>query len=401
MLEKSNIALICIFGMFVGFLLSRVTLSISMFLFGVNALRDIHPRLWLRNKWWLLGVCWVAIYALTWFWSTDKHTWDIRWQTKFPFLLLPLAFSFMPRFTAKQLQILTISIGLILLASAFYSISFLIQDPAMYIKNYKYSIMLPTLPKQDHVRASIAAAIFIIWSVYVWPYLQRNSKWFAGVCIGLLVIYIHILAAKSGLLSLYLFLIGLGLYFSFVKKKLTGIIIIAAIPVFVWLGIQYMPTFRERLNYISFSYFMFEHGDVSGNFGDINRLYSYKIALNLIKEHPFSGVGTGDMLSQMNKGYETLYPNVPKTAILLPHNQFLVVALGCGIPAMLLFTVWVFMPLAQLRKNRQSFFFFMVWLILFLQLMIEPVLEVQLGVFVFLFFLLLQKEELKQIVISK
>lgn len=396
MLEKSNIALICIFGMFIGFLLSRVTLSISMFLFGVNALRDIHPRLWIRNKWWLIGVAWVSIYALTWFWSVDKHTWDIRWQTKFPFLLLPLAFSFMPRFTAKQLQILTFSFGILLLVSAFYSMSFLILDPETYIKKYRYSVMLPTLPKEDHLRASIAIVIFIVWSVYVWPFLQRSVKWVVGICVGILVVYIHILAAKSGLISLYLFLIGLGVYFSFSKKKLIGIIVIIAIPVFIMAGVKYVPTFRERLNYIDFTWFMFKHGDVSGNYGDINRLYSYKIALRLIQQHPVLGVGTGDMFTEMTKGYERLYPNVPKEAILMPHNQFLVVALGCGIPAMLLFTVWVFMPLAGLRKNRQSFFFFMVWLILFLQLMIEPVLEVQLGVFVYLFFLLLQKEELKQ-----
>ena len=53
------------------------------------------------------------------------------------------------------------------------------------------------------------------------------------------------------------------------------------------------------------------------------------------------------------------------------------------------------MPLFEIRKDRQGFFFFTVWLILFIQLMIEPVLEVQFGVFVYLFFLIMQKHELK------
>ena len=141
---------------------------------------------------------------------------------------------------------------------------------------------------------------------------------------------------------------------------------------------------------------MQEHGDHSGRFGDNNRLYSYKIAVDLIKKHPLTGVGTGDIKSSMDTGYAARYPEVPAMARLIPHNEFLVVGLGCGIPAMILFSIWVFMPLASLKKNRQSFFFFMAWLILLLQLMIEPVLEVQMGVFVYLFFLLLQKHELKE-----
>jgi hypothetical protein len=89
---------------------------------------------------------------------------------------------------------------------------------------------------------------------------------------------------------------------------------------------------------------------------------------------------------------------VQQQDILLPHNQFLIVALGCGVPALLVFTLWVFMPLRQLRRNRASFFFLMVWLILFLQLAIEPVFEVQYGVFVYLFFLLLFRKQLPRIV---
>lgn len=396
MLEKSNIALICIFGMFAGFLLSRVALSISMFLFGINAIRDVSPRLWFRNKWWFLGVMWVAMYALTWFWSVDKHNWDIRWQTKFPFLLLPLAFSFMPRFSPRQLQIITISIASLLLAASCYSISFLLLDPAGNIYKYKFAEVLPTLPKDDHVRASVAIALFIIWGIYIWPAIQgRGARWFIGVALSLLTIYIHVLAVKSGLVSFYLFLAGWGLYLAIGKRKLIGLLLIVAIPASVLFGIRYVPTFRARANYIGFSYYMFKHGDLSGNYGDINRLMSYKIALQLIQEHPFTGVGTGDMLTEMDKGYERLYPDVPQHAVLLPHNQFMVVALGCGIPAMLVFTIWFFMPLAKIKRNRQGFFFFMVWLILLFQLMIEPVLEVQIGVFVFLFFLLLQKLELQ------
>jgi hypothetical protein len=63
---------------------------------------------------------------------------------------------------------------------------------------------------------------------------------------------------------------------------------------------------------------------------------------------------------------------------------------------MLLFAAWVFFPLVWLRRNRQGFFFFVVWLVLLLELMIEPVLEIQNGVFVYLFFLLLFLAEMRR-----
>ena len=394
MLHKSNIAVICILGMVVGFLVSRVALSISMFLFGMNAIRDISPRQWLRNKWWLLGVGWVAIYALTWFWSEDKGNWGTRLEVKLPFLILPLAFSFLPRFSDSQKRILTISIALLLVTSACYSVSFLILEPAYYVHEYKQAHVLPTLPKYDHIRFSLAIALFIIFSISCWPSLVlRSAKILVGCSLAFLVVYIHILAAKSGLLSFYIFLIGWGIYLAFARKIWIGLLVILAIPLFIAFALKYMPTFREKEHYLDFTYYMFRHGDKSGSLSDLGRLNSYVVAFDLIKQHPMIGVGTGDMKGEMEQGYARLYPETQKENMLIPHNQFLVVALGCGIPAMLLFTVWVFMPLARLRKDRQSFFLFMVWFLLFLQLMIEPVLEIQLGVFVYTFFLMMQMHE--------
>jgi O-antigen ligase len=402
MFTKSNFAIICIFGMFVGFLFSRAALSISMFLFGFNAIRDVHPREWLRNKWWLVAVVWIIIYALTYFWSEDKANWYVHFQQKFPFLLLPLALPFLPTFSPKQLQTITLIVGSVLLVSACYSMSFFIIDPVTTLNKYHVGDVLPTLPKYDHIRISLAVALFVVWGVYVWPLIPgRKAKWAIGIIMGILVVYLHVIAVKSGLISLYLFLAGWGIYLAFTRQRIMGIMVIIAIPLFAAFAIEYIPTFHERERYIDFTYFMFKHGDKSGNFGDVNRLMSYKIALIIIAQHPLIGIGGGDMMPEMQTGFKALYPEVKPESVILPHNQFLDVGLSCGIPAMLLFTVWIFMPLLQIRRNRQSFFFFIIWLLLFLQLMVEPALEVQFGVFVFLYFLLMQWNELPVMAINK
>lgn len=378
--------------MFAGFLVSRAVLSFFTFAFGVNALYDIHPKRWLKEKWWLVGAGWVAFYAITWFWSADKADWGRRIEVKMPFLLLPLAFAYLPRFTARQLQAITLSVGGILLISACYSSSFFVRDPAYYIHWYKQSHILPTLPKNDHIRISTAIALFIAWSMYVWPSLTgKGAKWFVAIADVLLIAFLHLLAAKSGLLSFYIFVAAWGLYVAFTKQRLAGIAVLVAIPVLYFLAITFVPTFRERMHYIDFTMYMLKSGDKTG-IGDINRLMSYNIAIDLVKQHPLTGVGTGDMMAVMTTEYHQRYPEVAD--ILLPHDQFLIVALGCGIPAAVLFIAWVFMPLTLLRKNRKSFYLLVVWLILLLQILIEPVFEVQYGVFIYLVFLLLQRHEI-------
>ncbi len=397
MLDKSRIALLCILGMFAGFLFSRVAMSISMFFFGLNAIRDIPPRQWLRQKWWLLGLAWVAVYALTWFWSEDKGEWGNHLQTKLPFLLLPLAFSYQPKFSAKEIQFFTLSVAVMLLIGAGYTIGCFLADPHYYISEYKVSHMLPTLPKRDHIRSSMASALFIVWAIYAWPQLtDKRIKGLVATCILLLVAYIHILAAKSGLLSFYLFVGAWGIYMSFGKRKIVGLMVIIAIPITVMLAAKLIPTLRERITYIGFTIFMYNHHERTDNLGDVARITSYKLSSELIKQNPLNGTGTGDMKHEMDRLYLEKYPQIAENGRLLPHNQFLTVALGCGIPAMLIFMVWVVAPLAQIRRNRQSFFFFIVWFLLLIQLMIEPALETQYGVFIYLFFLLLHLQELQR-----
>ncbi|GAA4463686.1 hypothetical protein GCM10023093_12730 [Nemorincola caseinilytica] len=395
MLDKSRVAMICILGMFAGFLVSRAALSVSMFLFGVNAIRDVPPRLWLKQKWWLLGLSWVGMYALSGLWSDDLHEWNDHVQVKLPFLLLPLAFAHQPRFSQRQMEVFTMSGALMLIVAACYSISIFLSDPQHYIQEYKVSHMLPTLPKKDHIRSSIASALFIAWCIYVWPRLQRrNIRWVVGICISLLIVYLHVLAAKSGLVSFYLFVVAWAIYLCFGKKKLLGLAILIAMPLAGMLAIRMIPTLKERANYIGFTIFMYKHGNETHNLGDVGRLVSYQLATDLIKAHPLTGVGAGDIKGEMDKLYMERYPNIDERSRLFPHNQFLTVAVGCGLFAMALFAIWVLWPLTKLRRNRQSFFFFIVWLILLVQLMIEPVLEVQFGVFVYVYFLLLFLQEL-------
>jgi O-antigen ligase len=216
-------------------------------------------------------------------------------------------------------------------------------------------------------------------------------KWFTGIMVGVLTVYLHILAVRTGLLALYVFITLFAVYIGVSRNKHLGIGMMIFIFLFGAFAYNYSPTLKKKINYFAYTIGEYNRSGLQGHYSDMGRLISYDVAFKKIKQHALYGVGAGDVLSEMNVGYDTWYPDVEANKRLVPHNQFMVVALACGIPVLTIFVLWVIMPLMQLKKNRSGFFFFAVWVVLLIPLMVEPMLEVQFGVFVYLFFLLWQK----------
>ena len=389
--EKSNIAIFLIIMMMIGFLSSPFMCSVALILFGINGIWGVHPKEWLKQKWWLLGVAWILCYAVSWYLGGDKSYWSMRLQVKLAFLLMPLAFCFLPKFTIKQIQFLTLFLGIALVIGAIYSLNFLINDYEYYLIQYRYSHLIPTPVRDDHIRFSLSIALYIIWGIYSWKFLEKKYiKWIVFLFMLFLFTYLHILAAKSGLISVYIFLFFWSCYLAFTWNKAIGGSLLAGLILFVFLSIKFLPTFNKRLDYVLYSLNIMHKGDRTGNYGDIGRIISYDVAIKIIKLHLWTGVGVGNIETEMTKGYNTWYPQVIDDNKILPHNQFLIVCLGCGFPALVIFVIWFFYPLLSLGKNRESFFFLMVWLLMFIQLMIEPVFEIQYGVYLYLVCLLQQ-----------
>jgi O-antigen ligase len=222
-------------------------------------------------------------------------------------------------------------------------------------------------------------------------YTDIEKKWIkviAWIAIAAISVYLHILAARTGLAIWYLFVVCWCLRFAFKKNLTTGILIILALVVSSVLAAKYIPTLEKKVWYMRHTYELFVSGKKESGYSDMGRYISYSIAYNLIKTNPIIGVGAGDVLYEMERGYERMAPDVPVAYRLIPHNQFLVVCLACGIFALVVFLAWTFRPLVWIRKNPNGFYLFIIWLSLVLAMMVEPMLEIQFGVFVFMFYIL-------------
>src|SRR5690606_18491811 len=242
----------------VWFLISRAALSIAVIVFGVIALWNIHPRRWLRERWWLLGVAWVFCYIISYFWSNDIGYWSDRIEVKLPVLLLPLAFAFLPAFSERQLRVFTVGVGSILLLSIAYTLEQLLENPEFYIDRYYRSNVLPVLAKQDHIRYSLTLSLFTVWCIYFWPRLRTAAlKWFTGIAVGVFVVFLHLLAVRTGLVTLYLFLFIWALYAGLKRGRLVAVGLVVFICLAMFGASKWVPTLKNRIGYVLYSYIMF------------------------------------------------------------------------------------------------------------------------------------------------
>ncbi len=385
--SRENAAIVLTFAFVVGFLGARALLSIATLLLGLNALRGTSPRDWLRHKGWLLGVLWVALYALSFFWTENKGEWGERVQVKLPLLLLPLAMAYPLALSRKQNAVLMSGVCLLLLSGVAFSLSFFIKDAAHIAEQYGRSFTFRTPAYDCHICFSAFVAAMVFWIGAQGRQLARAARLLAGFSALVFIGYLHLLAAKTGLVMLYgagVLLIGRELY----RRRFRRVgLFMVAMSLLLTVAWTTMPTFRARVGYFRWSVQEYQSGRTAAHYSDPGRIYSYRVAWGLIRESPWVGYGAGDLTAAMEAGYERWFGEIAPENRLVPHNQFLASGVAVGLPATaVLLLWWLALPAAAWRKPHR-FYNMGIWILVSVLLFVDPAFEVQFGMAVFLFFL--------------
>jgi len=252
---------------------------------------------------------------------------------------------------------------------------------------YARGEVIPTVI--HHIRFSLMVAFGAVMS---WLIAVRDQRFrilphwaYIGISI-FFAVFLHILAVRSGLAGFYAAVLVL-VAVSFTNKKyllwkVAGLVV-GVLAVF--LAYKYVPSLHSKVDYSIYSMqrYLEGHEDL-GNYSDNRRLISYEAATDLIRKHPWTGVGIGDIKSEINAYYDIHYPKVDK-AHLHPHNQYLFTAAASGIPTaafLLLFNIMLLFH--HVRKKNLLLISFNI--ILILSFLVEDTLEMQIGVIVYLLF---------------
>lgn len=390
-------AIICCIFMVAGLFFSRALLSLSMFLMFVNAL---HPsyilqylKLWKRNTFSMLCLAFFGSYLISGFWSSDTGFWWAATINKLPFVILPFAFFSIPLHKDKVQRIIILSVALMQLAVITYSIFQIAQDWSHYLEGYNVSKPIPTTKYNDHIRFSLSLVLSVFLIVYL--LMQQSRQMLSNIWRAILILviivfvgYIHLLAAKTGVICLYLSALLFVITQIGRKHKLLAGVIVVAIAILPVMGYYFIPTFKTKIQYVQYEFDQtktLHHYNYT--LSDAGRMITYEIGGKAIMQHPLAGVGAGDIMDEMRKGYQKSYPEVVSDQQFGPINQFMFTALSVGIPLTFILLALSFAPL--FLRVKYKIYITITVLALFISLMVEYPLELQFGVFTYLFFMLL------------
>ena len=311
-----------------------------------------------------------------------------RLRIKLPFLLLPIALAGLPKFTDKQyFSLLYLFIASIIISCIGVGINYAMNFDAINY-NIGRSGSIPT--PINHIRFSLLVALSFFASVYLYHknfYLKFPSeKYLLLACALFLLVFVHILSVRSGILALYL--AGFALivrYILLTKRYLIGGIMMLAIIALPILAFQFSPGFRAQAYLMRHNYIEFFIRKNVGEYSDTQRLASYQMAIEAAKSSPLIGVGAGDIKDATEAAYAAHYPTLDAK---LPHNQFLFFYTATGLIGLVLFTIAFFIPLFD-KKRYLDTLFLAFYAIVFTSFMVENTLETAIGAAFFMVFLLI------------
>lgn len=116
------------------------------------------------------------------------------------------------------------------------------------------------------------------------------------------------------------------------------------------------------------------------------KLEFWKTAVNIIRQHPFAGVGTGDVTDAFKKEYSKSNSWLNEKWRLTSHNYYLYTAVALGIPSLIVFLVLITLPFIQTFKKSPYLPLTLFWGIALISMLTEDTLNTQAGVSFVAFF---------------
>ena len=209
-----------------------------------------------------------------------------------------------------------------------------------------------------------------------------------------LFVFVILLTSRSGLIGLIMVYLTTIIYLIIYKRKiLISIVILLSIALVSFYSYNFFSYMSSRLKATK-KEISTKKDDKKSSYSNKNtRLLTWESAIDIIKEHPIVGVGTGDARDELTKKYneKDILPIFKK--YFNAHNQFLQTFLSIGVIGFILLLLTIVFPFLQSIKNRDLVLFVFTLLII-LNFAVESMLEVQAGVVFYSFFgiLLTQKK---------
>ena len=146
------------------------------------------------------------------------------------------------------------------------------------------------------------------------------------------------------------------------------------------------PGLHARLSSTLFEYGLYQKFN-NPNGGSLSQRIEFtRASFHLIGQHPWFGVGTGDVPQAFSQAYDEIHSPLKAEFRFRAHNQYLAIAVAFGLVGLAFFLFVLLYPWCASRKNH-TYLYLVFLCIMMLSMLPEDTLETQAGVSMFAFFL--------------
>lgn len=302
-------------------------------------------------------------------------------------LVLFPAFVFSFRPGEKEIRWVHWGVLIAMLISTLYSLYHYFLSPEDMVATYKVSKVLPVLAKSDHIRISWMTSISILIAMHLFAHSTSFlTRYMTSFYIGVQILFLHILGAKTGLLSLYVMLFVWVLWWLPGHRKWWIFISIPIAISVLFVAYHHLPSFQERVNFMRYDFEHYRKGEYREGLSDAVRVYSIKAGWDIFKDNPWTGVGFTPLKEKTNQWYEKNMPAVEQQSRFIPISQVMIYMASAGMWGLII-VLWHLLYPAFQKKLRRDPWFMAFFVPLFLGFFYETHLEGQYPLFVYGFFL--------------
>ena len=365
--------------------LSPAIMSISQVLLVLNFL--VEPDL--KNRFKLLSsnhafwffLSFFLIYIVGMIYTTNINQGLKEIKIKLPLLLIPIAL-------AGKSELILIDFKKILLAAIAGVLVTSFVGMYIYLTE-KPEELRDISPFISHIRLSLMLCMAIFSALYLITNSGKSKilyKTLLAVTAIWLLTFIGILGARSGYLVILVVAVFVGLTYLLKQRKyiLAGALalLLFIVPVSMY---KFTDSVRTRINEIPAEIENYRNGENVSGQSISQRFVYWAISLELIKENPVLGVGTGDTDFAFKNYYATHQVKLEKKFQFTSHMQYLNITISFGLIGLIIFFVSVLYP--PFLLNRYSDYLMISFLItLFISMLTEDTLETQAGITFFAFY---------------
>lgn len=337
------------------------------------------PLMWLFV---MLGV--LYIFGLSWSDNRTEATNSI--VVKLSVFVFPVVFGSM-RFdyakTKKILQALLtglIAVGFFMIVRSFFT------SPDAGVDVWSYQELSRDLMHPSYLSLYYVIGIMICFHGILLRDVPMNKK---ALGIGFVLFFctlIFMLASKTGIISLvfvFLFYIGYAVV-RFKRYVVAGAALVVLIIGF-FVSLQVFPSIKARLNAMTEVLSSDQPIDPAATESNRVRLLIWQQDMQLISEHPLTGVGTGDVQDELMKKYDAAGMTGAKEKRLNAHSQFFQTGIALGLPGLVVLA-GIFLAAFTIAVRRRYGFAALLTLLLAFNFIPESMLQLQAGTFLFGFF---------------